>query len=71
MKAVTDKTAKEVALKQMSPALTEAEVTARHGPLRNGVQRYGIEQGIDSDDSKKFRWIDSDNDNNLAAARKQ
>ena len=59
LQTVFKKTMEEVELGQMSNAMTEAEVTAKRGPLWNVAQRYGIEQGLKPDGSVKYRCIDN------------
>jgi hypothetical protein len=72
-RAVFEKTKEEVANKTMGPAMTEEEVTAKHGPHWNMVRRFGIEQGVNSKGERKFRGVDdhSESGNNPAAERRQ
>ena len=73
LRAVSEKTLKEVAEKKMGPGLTEAEMTLKRGHLWNVAQRYGILQGTDSSGQPKYRCIDNHADNmtNSAAERLQ
>ena len=66
LQAVTNKTIKEVELKQMSPPMTEDQVAQQHGKFWNGVQCYGIGQGFEQGGSVKYRCIGNylDNENN-------
>ena len=71
VRAVSEKTLKEVAEKKMGPGFSEAEMTMKRGRLWNVAQRYGIEQGTKSDGKPKYRCVDNHADNmtNAAAER--
>ena len=73
LRAVSEKTLKEVAEKKMGPGLSEAEMTLKRGHLWNIAQRYGIVQGTKDDGKPKYRCIDNHADNmtNAAAERLQ
>jgi len=70
---VFEKTQKEVETGTMSAALTKEQVFEKHGNLWNGIQRFGIEQGVDSEGKKKIRCIDNHQTSltNDAAERRQ
>ena len=73
LRAVSEKTLKEVAERKMGPGLTEAEMTLKSGHLWNIAQSYGIVQGTKDDGKPKYRCIDNHADNmtNSAAERLQ
>ena len=59
LQAVHQKTQEEVKGGTMGPPMSEDEVTAKHGPYWNAVQRFGIEQGLKEDGTPKIRCIDN------------
>ena len=57
--AVFLKTQKEVENSSMGPPLTKQQVDEKYGRCWNGVQRFGILQGVDSSGNPKYRCIDN------------
>lgn len=53
-----DKTVEKVARGRMSDAMTEDEVTSKHGRHWNAMRRFALRQGMDVHGKPKFRVID-------------
>ena len=71
--AIWAKTLKEVKSGSMQGPLTQDEVMAMHGSFYNVVPSFGLAQGVDESDKRKFRRIDDHSacQNNAAGNRKQ